>query len=181
MFHSGTRRLIDYWCSLAQGDQAPERAAVDPARLSDLLPRVFLLERRPEGLAFRLAGEFVRDLFGRGVKDTPFAGLWAEPARALAGRAALQALREGAAVVVVADGESEDGDRVTLEIALAPLRGRGGATDGLLGLMQPTTPVARLYGRPVVRLAARLAVTASGAEAGRAPLTLAAVDGRRIA
>lgn len=185
MFHNGTRRLIEYWCGLAEGDQAPARAAVDPARLADLLPRVFLLDRTAEGLCVRLAGELLRDLWGRPVKGTAFDGLWRPEGRDLAGRAARQAVRERAAVVIVAEGLTAEGDAVGLEVALAPLRGDGRSPDGLLGLLQPTTPLARLYGRPLEGLSPRLAVTASGsaagAEAGRPALALAAVDGRRIA
>lgn len=184
MFHNGTRRLIDYWCGLAGGDQAPARAAVDPARLADLLPRVFLLETSEDGLRVRLAGELLRDLWGRTVRGLTFDDLWRAEGRDLARRAAAQAICETAPVVVVAEGATVEGEAVGFEVTLAPLASPDGAPEGLIGLLQPTTPLARLYGRPIEGLSARLAVSAAGAPLpapARPSLTLAAVDGRRIA
>jgi len=68
--------------------------------------------------------------------------------------------------------------RGVLEIVIAPMRGPDGEANRLLGLYQPTLDQERrreAVGPLTARLSVGVGVT------GRPPLTLAAVDGRRIA
>ena len=65
-----------------------------------------------------------------------------------------------------------------LEITLAPLAGADGRVERLLGLYQPTSLVARLAGKPVTEINARLG-TADGGRNGH--LKLVVNDGLRIA
>ncbi|WP_296817197.1 PAS domain-containing protein [Brevundimonas sp.] len=178
MFHPGTQKLIGYWSSLADG-RAPLRADFDVAEVSELMPRLFVLTRA-ERLTYRLAGEMLRDLYGRTVKGTGFLDGFSAPARPLAQRSALQSVREGAPVVLIAMGRTELAREVALEITVAPLLSPSGAPDRLVGLVQPTTPLARLAGQPLREIAIRMAV-APEPRPGQPRLRLAAVDGRRIA
>jgi len=68
--------------------------------------------------------------------------------------------------------------RGVLEIVIAPLRGAGGAADRLVGLYQPVAEQERRR-EAVGPLTARLSIGVG--TLGRPPLTLAALDGRRIA
>lgn len=179
MFHSGTTRLIDYWSSL-NGGRTPARAHFDPIQASDLLPQMFLLARESDRLAVRIAGEALRDLFGRPLKGRDVFSLFTPPAQALARRSALQAIRDETAMVLVATGRSKAGDEVPLEIVLAPLLGPDGAADRLIGLIQPTASLALLEGQPVADISVRM--SAAGARRTQRPtLRLAALDGQRIA
>lgn len=179
MFHFNTERVIGYWRSLRAGGVMPSRQAFDPAELASLLPQLFMLDLGPAALPFRLAGEFLIDLHGRPLKGADFQSLFSLPGRSMAARATAAALQDWEPVVLDAEGYSEDGRSVSLEILLAPLADIDGARiERLVGLYQPTTLVARLAGKPVTLLDARLAVHAA---ARGTHLKLAAVDGRRIA
>ncbi len=178
MFHPGTHKLIGYWSSLADG-RAPFRADFDVCEVGDLLPRLFVLER-DEALTFRLTGELVRDLHARRLKGGAFPQLFTGPAQPLARRSVLQAVREGAPVVLVGVGRTAHAREAALEITVAPLLSPSGTPDRLVGLFQPTSPLAPLLGDPLVEIALRMAVAADPEPRGPR-LRLAAIDGRRIA
>ena len=177
MYHSGTTRLIDYWSSL-NGGQTPARADFDPIQASDLLPQMFLLAREGDRLAFRIAGETLRGLFGRSLKGSDVFALFSSPA--LARRTALDAVREGAAMVLIGVGRTSSGGEVPLEIVLAPVLGPDGATDRLIGLIQPTASLVLLEGQPIADISVRMA-SASTPRKRRPALRLAAQNGQRIA
>lgn len=176
MFHSNTELLIGYWRSLSIGGRVPHRADFDPARVPDLLPQVFMLELGTGALPFRLAGEFLIDLHGKPLKGVDFQSLFSAGGRRVITQAAMTALNDPEVSVLHAEGWSDEGRSVGLEILLAPLAGEGGRVERLLGLYQPTTLVARLSGKPVVEINARLA-----AGEGRNHLKLVVNEGLRIA
>lgn len=178
MFHTGTTRLIERWSGL-NAARPPLRADFDPTRVADLLPLMFLLAREDDRLAFRIAGEGLRDLFGRPLKGTDVFSLFTAPAAALARRAALDSIRDGAPMVLIAQGRSDMGGQLPLEIVFAPLIGDHGV-DRLVGLIQPTATLAHLEGRPVAEVSVRMAAAAT-TRAPRPVLRLATVDGQRIA
>lgn len=179
MFHPGTTRLIACWTGLNAG-RVPPRARFDPLETADLLPQMFLLAREGDRLAFRIAGEALRELFGRSLKGSDVFGLFSPPARALARRTALQAVRDGTPTVLLCTGRSDTGAQLALEMVLAPMLGADGTADRLIGLIQPTASLTRLEGRPLTELSIRMATTV-GSAPGRPVLRLAAVDGQRLA
>ena len=178
MFHTGTTRLIERWSGL-NAARPPLRADFDPTMVADLLPLMFLLGREGDRLAFRIAGEGLRDLFGRPLRGTDVFSLFTAPAAAVARRAALDSIRDGTPMVLIATGRSDMGGQLPLEIVLAPLIGDHGSADRLLGLIQPTATLAHLEGRPVAEMTVRMAA-AAGTRV-RPPLRLATIDGQRIA
>jgi len=179
VFHSGTTRLIACWNGLNAG-RVPPRARFDPLETADLLPQMFLLARGGDRLAFRIAGEALRDLFGRPLKGADVFALFSPPAQALARRTVLEAIRDGRPMVLLAAGRAQAGGQVPLEIVLAPMLGADGTVDRLIGMVQPTASLAFLEGQPVIEISIRMA-TATGPAPTRPPLRLAAVDGQRLA
>ena len=180
MFHSGTMRLLEFWNGLNAG-RPPARSDFDPVGVADLLPRMFLLARERDRLAFRIAGEMLRDIFGRPLRGEDVFGLFAAGARDVARRTALQAIRDRAPVVVIATGRTDAGDEVSLEIVLAPLLDENGATDRLVGMIQPTSTLFALERRPVTQLFIRMAAPAPSHQPRAPMLRLAALNGRQIA
>ena len=178
MFHTGTSRLIERWSGL-NAARPPLRADFDPTLVADLLPLMFLLGREGDRLAFRIAGEGLRDLFGRPLRGTDVFSLFTATAAAVARRAALDSIRDGTPMVLIATGRSDMGGQLPLESVLAPLIGDHGAADRLVGLIQPTATLAHLEGRPVAEMTVRMAA-AAGTRV-RPPLRLATIDGQRIA
>lgn len=179
MFHFNTERVIGYWRSLRAGGVLPSRQAFDPMQVASLLPQIFMLDLGAAALPFRLVGESLIDLHGRPLRGVDFQSLFTAPGRSMAARAIASALQDWEPVVLDAEGYTDEGRSLSLEILLAPLADiTGSRIERLVGLYQPTSPVANLGGRPLTRLDARLAVHAA---ARGTHLKLAALDGRRIA
>jgi len=175
MFHPGTQALIDHWAALPEARRIPARAALQPMVLGRLVPQLISADRTEAGAVFRLAGAWVETLHGRSMRGLDWLTLWAADSRPLVASAVAQTFREARPVVMVAEAA---GLRGVLEIVIAPLRGCDGAADRLLGLYQPIAAQER-RAEAVGPLTARLSIGVG--VAGRAPLTLASLDGRRIA
>ena len=180
VFHSGIQRLVDAWAALPGAARIPDRAAFDPNALGRLLPQVFIAERRDEGLVFRLAGGWIERVHGRPLKGAYLLEVWRRESRLMVHRGLAQAFRDGRPMIFSADMEMEDGALLPAEIAAAPLRGPNGLPDRLLGLYQPLSADGD-EAKAVQGLVVRAMTPATTPVARRAALTLAAVDGRRIA
>lgn len=182
MFHSNTELLIDYWRERKGLDRAPARTRINPADFAPLLPQVFILGRMAPGqYGFRLAGGLVDDLHGGHLGATDPLLLWV-PAYRASLRLALEAVcRQPEPLVIAADGRARAGLALGLEITLAPLTGPKGDVDRLIGLYQPTGPVAALMGEAIQTLVIRNITVAGSAAAAIPRLKLAAMNGRQIA
>jgi len=175
MFHPGTQTLIDHWAALPAAGPIPARDGFEPMRLGRLVPQLFTADRDASGATFRLAGAWIETLHGRSMRGVRWLDLWAPESRSLVAAAVVQTFREARPVVMVAEAARLRG---VLEIVITPMRGPDGEADRLLGLYQPS--VDQEHRRDAVGpLTARLSVGVG--VAGRPPLTLAAIDGRRIA
>ncbi|MBU1386002.1 MAG: PAS domain-containing protein [Alphaproteobacteria bacterium] len=179
MFHADTQFLIDHWTSLAgRADSRggiPDRSAVEPQVLGLRLPRAFMARRTGEDAVIRLAGSWIEGFHGEALKDHSLLSLWRAASRPLVSTALIQTVREGRPVVVVALAGSIEAQ---IEIALLPLRGPSGEPDRLLGLYAPAATLTLATNEPRL-LTARVSIGVG--EAARTPLSLAAVNGRRIA
>ena len=175
MFHPGTQALIDQWAALPEARRIPARADLEPMRLGRLVPQLFSADRVETGARFRLAGAWIETLHGRSMRDVDWLGLWAPESRPLVASAVVQTFREARPVVMIAEAERLRG---VVEIIIAPLRSAGGTPDRLVGLYQPMMEQERRT-EAVGPMTARLSIGAG--VSSRAPLTLAALDGRRIA
>ncbi len=173
MFHSGTQTLIDHWTALPEARRIPARAAFQPMAFGRLTPQLFMVER--EGARIRLAGGWVERLHGLPLGGTDWLSVWREDSRVMVTAAMVQAFREARPVVLAADAPRLEG---VIEIVIAPLRNLDGEADRLVGLYQAVNPLDR-QADAVGSLTARLSIGVGAT--GRAPLSLAAVDGRRIA
>jgi hypothetical protein len=173
MFHSGTQTLIDHWTALPEARRIPARAAFQPMAFGPLTPQLFMVER--EGARMRLAGGWVERLHGRALGGADWLSVWREDSRPMVATAMVQAFREARPVVLAADAPRLDG---VLEIVIAPLRNGDGVADRLVGLYQAVSLHDR-HSDDVGALTARLSIGVGAI--GRAPLSLAAIDGRRIA
>jgi hypothetical protein len=181
MFHLNTELLIDYWRARRGERRLPARSEIDPAAFAALLPQTFIVVREEDGaFRFRLAGETINDLHGRGgLRGQAVAMLWRPDHRRHLTGVLEAALRTAEPVVIDAEAAGE-GPARRLEVLFAPLAGPGGLADRFLGLYQTTSPHARSAKGPIGELAIR---ALNGAQAAPAPpkLRLAVVDGRRIA
>ncbi len=175
MFHSGTQRLIDLWSDLPDAGRIPMRADFDPVPLGRLLPQALIVERGLSTLPVRLSGGWIETLHGQPLKGLDWLSLWSPDSRPLVRASVVQAFREARPVVLAAGAERMS---AVVEIVIAPLRGPDGTADRVIGLYQWTRPADRAA-KDVGDLTARMAIGVG--PMGRAPLVLAAVNGRRVA
>lgn len=179
MFHPDTQFLIDHWTALAGRAESrggiPNRADVEPHVLGLRLPRAFVARRTGDDAAIRLAGSWIEGFHGEALKDQSLLSLWRAASRPLVSTALTQTVREGRPVVVVALAGSM---AAQIEITLLPLRGPSGEPDRVLGLYAPAATLTLATDEPRL-LTARVSIGVG--EVARAPLSLAAVHGRRIA
>ncbi len=186
MSHSNTQRLTDYWRRRRSRGSAPLRASIDPCDFADLLPQVFILGRAGPGKCqFRLSGGLLEDLHGRDLRQADFLSLWSDYDRAQLQLALESALRRGQAMVIEAEGETQEGQSADFEILMAPMISHTGEVDRFLGLYQPTSSLSRLLGRPLdalkVVMIRPVPDKVDDPVRAMAPIRLAALDGRRIA
>jgi hypothetical protein len=178
MFHLNTELLIDYWRELAGPRALPLRRDVDPAGFTHLAPRVFIAQRTPSDVIFRLAGEEIVELHGAPLRGVSLVARWRPEHRAYLMRA-LDAALMTATPVVIGAGVDDAPPGARLEVLFAPLRNGEGAADRFLGLYQPAPANGQMI-RPGGLLSIQAIDGASTAPYAAGP-RLASVDGRRIA
>jgi hypothetical protein len=172
--------MLGYWEGQKSHGDCPRRSSIDPAAFSEVVTQTFVLGREGAAYPFRLAGALVEDLHGAVLFGLDFAALWAPADRPRVQQAIEAALRRRRSLIASAHGRSVSGAEARLEILLAPLAGREGQIDRLLGLYQPTSPLFRLQEQRIERLFLLDITFADGGEPVPAPLRLASVDGRTI-
>ena len=179
MFHPDTQFLIDHWTGLAARRGAlggvPDRASLKPDLLGLRLPRTFIAERREGEVRLRLVGGWIESLHRARLTAETLPSLWRADSRAMI-EAALQRTMDETAPVVINAAVGAAGS--SLEITLAPLRSASGRVDRILGLYAPLSSLT-LTKDESRQLTGRFARTARSL--GRPPLSLAAIDGRRVA
>lgn len=179
MFHPDTQFLIDHWTALARQAEVrggvPDRSALPADALGVRLPRAFLAERRGEDAVLRVAGGWVESFHGRALAGESLLNLWRASSRPMVVAALTQTVREARPVVIAALAGSLSAQ---IEVVLVPLRDADGRPDRILGLMVPTVSLTMAADDPRL-LTAR--VTIGVGDPGRPALSLAVVQGRRIA
>lgn len=149
--HPHTRAILNAWRRLSSDDKAQ---GIDP-KIEDfpnLLGSLFVLKHTEDGMwLFTNVGKDLRQFMGRELMDHDFMSLWRGRDVSLIS-AQLDAVRYGSAPGIVrARGETLHGQRVELEIALAPLRSSTKGSDRILGLYQMLGGEGLLSGRPIWR------------------------------
>src|ERR1700752_2605547 len=82
MKHPSTSAYFAYWDSKRAGERAPDRSAIEPGEVRELLGDIFALSYDTHtGYPFRVAGTRVCALFGRDLKDRSFSALFGTEAR----------------------------------------------------------------------------------------------------
>lgn len=149
--HPNTKAILDAWRRLSSdADNAIEDPKV--ADFPNVLGSLFVIKRADDGIwPFTNAGKKMVDVLGRELIDQDFLKLWRGRDIDLVS-AQLNAIRFGSAPGIIRGrGETLSGQRLEIEIALAPLKKKGQTGDRLLGLYQMLGGENMLEGRPVWR------------------------------
>lgn len=179
MFHADTHLLIDHWTRLSRQPavvaDVPDRNSFHPDALGLRLPRLFMAEIAADGCTLRTIGSWIESFHGKSPTRQPLTTLWRDGSHAMVTAAVAQCVREARPVVIkAAIGLSGD----LIEVTLAPLRGASGQIDRVVGLYAPLSTLA--FGEGDSRLLTGRVCIGMG-HSGRTSLSLAAIDGRRIA
>lgn len=150
--HPNTQMLLNAWDYMIS-DPDPNND-VEPTRIhKDLIDCLFVLEDIDQAWIFRNAGQNLPSFLGRDLADQDFLRFWTGHDRAMA-ETLLSATVDGRRPAFIhARGETLTGQRIDIEITLAPLlkTPRSQSPSRILGLYQTLDSTQTLNGRPVWR------------------------------
>ncbi len=141
MEHTSTKRLYEYWDQVRNGRFAPNRFEIEPARLADILPDIFILEcPNSATYRFRLAGTRICSGLGHELRRQNLLDYW-DPRD----REGLQSLlhsvaTDGAGILVDFMGKSANtSEQAHFEMLVLPLVHTDNAVNRMLGSIAPLT------------------------------------------
>ena len=157
MRHSQTKSLYRYWHELftrardAGPGALPERSAIEPGAIRNVLGDVFILDSDSGQARYRIAGTRLCALHGRELRGEAFETAYdaADMGRARTWSATLGG--EGCAVLLSSLATSARGDRVALETLLLPLAHQGRHDLRAIGITTPAASEEWLGMVPLVR------------------------------
>jgi hypothetical protein len=138
MKHPSNSEFFAYWDDKRGSARAPDRSAIEPAAVRDLLGDIFVLSYdATSGYPFRVAGTRVCALLGCDLKDKSFSALFAPQARREIEDIIAVVAEEMLAAVAGITATSEDGAPAHLELLLLPFNARAHTPLSLTGLLAP--------------------------------------------
>ena len=138
MKHPSSREFLAYWDEKRGEARAPDRSAIEPGAVRELLGDIFVLSYDgAAGHPFRVAGTRVCALLGRDLKDRSFSALFAPDARREIEDIIAVVAEEMLAAVAGITATSEDGSPAHLELLLLPFSARAHTPLSLTGLLAP--------------------------------------------
>ncbi len=151
--HPNTQTLLSAWERMrAAPDQTGHGPSTD--QHADLIEYLFVIELSDDGVwAFRNAGDQMSTLLGRELGDHDYLDFWTGHDREMLA-AFLHAVHESRQPgIVKARGETLNGQRIDIEMTLAPLTSLrpGRQSARILGLYQTLGATKLLAGRPIWR------------------------------
>jgi hypothetical protein len=152
MQHKTSRALFSYWNEVRDGKLAPRRFDIEPARISDVLPDTFMLERIAKSLyRFRLAGTRICDEFQTELRGMNFLDGWSPEDTEALERDLRMVTEQGGVGLFTIEARSLSGTPVPFEIIVLPLVHTHGTVDRYLGAISPLPHGARSPERLVFR------------------------------
>lgn len=133
-----TQALYAYWNDVRGERLAPRRFEIEPARIPDLLPDTFILERvGAERFRFRLAGTRICEVFGSELRGSDLLDGWSSDDHDRIVAAMHTVTDQGAVAVLTLEARFAGAHTSELEIVVLPLQHTGAALDRLLGAVAP--------------------------------------------
>lgn len=146
-----TQTLFAYWNAVRRERLAPRRFEIEPARIAEILPETFILEKAgAESYRFRLAGTRICEVFGVELRGSDLLDGWAMADHDKLLDVLVSVSERGGVGVLEIEVTSDRGHTALLEIAILPLVHTGQTIDRLLGSIAPTDTPAWLGHEPVV-------------------------------
>jgi hypothetical protein len=137
MRHDATNELFGYWNRLRGARAAPERREVTPAPIRSHLANTFILQATGTSEPrFRLAGTRLCSVYGRELKNLPFASLWQTRDKNTISRLLKKSMTNKCVVKLNYEGRSSRGRKALLSLLLLPLASEANE-QYLLGMIIP--------------------------------------------
>ena len=134
MQHKTTETVFNYFNALRAERAAPSRNEIDPAALKSVLPDIFILEKKRDGVVrFRLAGTRICLILGRELRERAFTEIWDEVVSHRMRLAADTVLASRSAVEIALTAFDEDGNAIPLEMLMTPLLSNDDHCDRIFG------------------------------------------------
>jgi hypothetical protein len=136
MRHRSTETLYNYFNDLRGARPAPLRSEIEPAALTAVLPDIFILEKRRDGIVtFRLAGTRVCSILGQELRGHTFAEIWEPAVRHRMRLAADTVLANRQPLEIAVTAIDAEGESLALDMLMLPLCSRPGLCDRILGAL----------------------------------------------
>ncbi len=130
------QKLFGYWNSVRAQRVAPRRFEIEPARISDLLPETFILERAElTDLRYRLAGTRICEQFGIEFRGRSFFDGWGSEDSAKIAECTHRVMNDGAVGLLAIEASTARGRVASFEVLLLPLTHTRDTVERVLGAM----------------------------------------------
>jgi hypothetical protein len=138
MKHRSTNAYFAYWDGKRAGERAPDRGAIEPGEIRELLGDIFVLSYDTRaGFPFRVAGTRVCALFGRDLKDKSFLDLFTGESRREMEDIATIVAEETLGALAGVTARMPSGGTAHLELLLLPFNTRAHMPVSMTGLLAP--------------------------------------------
>lgn len=142
MKHPSVRAYYSFWNERRGDAVAPDRAALAPDAVRELLGDIFVLGcERANGYPYRVAGTRICALLGKDAKGQPLLGAFAADSRREIADLVDIVAEETEPAVAGVSARAADGRTVALELLLLPFAPRPHAPLNITGLLAPLDPV----------------------------------------
>lgn len=134
MQHATSNQLFKYWNEVRNGRFAPNRFEIEPSRIAEILPDVFILEC-PDNATyrFRLAGTRICATMGHELRGVNLLDYWTPNEREAVQNLLHNVAQDGAGAVIAFECHNANMDSVAFELFVLPLVHGDGTVTRMLG------------------------------------------------
>jgi hypothetical protein len=126
--------LYGYWNDVRGDRLAPRRFEIEPARIADILPETFILERADRSdLRYRLAGTRICEQFGIEFRGRSFFEDWPASDLGAVAETTDRILHDGGVGLLTLSASTPTGKRAVFEVLMLPLTHTRDAVERILG------------------------------------------------
>jgi hypothetical protein len=134
MKHKSSNELYEYWNSVRNGRFAPNRFEIEPVKLADILPDVFILECPDiSSYRFRLAGTRICSSLGHEMRGNNLLDYWTGDDKEAVHNLLHNVASDGAGALIEFECTNGDRERAVFEMLVLPLVHTGEKVNRMLG------------------------------------------------
>lgn len=140
MQHKSSNQLLNYWDTVRNGRFAPNRFEIEPARISAILPDVFILECVDVSTyRFRLAGTRICTSLGHELRNGNLLDYFSGDDTQAVQNLLHNVVKDGAGAVMEFECANGDRERAVFEMLVLPLLHSDQKVSRILGSIAPLT------------------------------------------